>query len=152
MWYKHLHELTSDEWGEYRKVIKEALHGVIQESHNKGWPKAALTNVWDYFDHGFRESHGVSAVIINGEYLFLYAVGNSWWHTEPFLIEEFLLALKPGGSLAGCLSVIEDIAKAEGCGAVCIGTAAAPSNEVYARLLNRHGYKTLAYQLIKEVA
>lgn len=152
MWYKHLHELTSDEWGEYRKVIKAALHGVIQESHKKGWPKAALTNVWDYFDHGFRESHGVSAVIINGEYLFLYAVGNSWWHIEPFLIEEFLLALKPGGSLASCMSVIEDIAKAEGCGAVCIGTAAAPSNEVYARLLNRHGYKTMAYQLIKEVA
>lgn len=151
MWYKHLHELTSDEWGEYRKVIKEALLGVIQESHNKGWPKAALTNVWDYFDHGFRESHGVSAVIINGEYLFLYAVGNSWWHTEPFLIEEFLLALKPGGNLACCLSVVEGIAKAEGCGAVCIGTAAAPSNGVYARLLNRHGYKTLAYQLVKEI-
>lgn len=151
MWYKHLHELTSDELGEYRKVIKVALHGVIQESHKKGWPKAALTNVWDYFDHGFRESHGVRAVIINGEYLFLYAVGNSWWHTEPFLIEEFLLALKPGGNLAGCLSVIEDIAKAEGCGAVCIGTAAAPNNDAYARLLNRYGYKTLTYQLIKEI-
>ena len=151
MWYKHLHELTSDEWGEYRKVIKEALHGVIQASHNKGWPKAALTNVWDYFDHDFRASNGISAVIINGEYLFLYAVGHSWWHTKPYMVEEFLLALQPKGNLRACLDMVEVIAKEEGCSAVCIGTAAAPNNDAYARLLNRYGYKTLAYQLIKEI-
>lgn len=151
MWYKHLHELTSDEWDEYRKVIEEALPGVIREAHNKGWPPESLTDVWDYFNRNVRDERGMSAVIINGEYLLVYVIGYSWWHPKPFLVEEFLLALKPGGNLAGCLSVIADIAKTEGCGAVCIGTAAAPSNGVYARLLNRYGYKTLAYQLVKEV-
>lgn len=152
MWYKHLHELTSDEWGEYRKVIEAALPDVMRTAHDKGWPPESLTSVWDYFHKDVRDERGLSAVIINGEYLLVYALGTCWWHTKPFLVEEFLLALKPGGNLAGCLSVIESIAKEEGCGAVCVGTAAAPSNEVYARLLNRHGYKTLAYQLIKEVA
>lgn len=152
MWYKHWHTIDLADRALYRDVIMSKLPEITKVAHDKGWPAAALANAMDYFYADVRREHGISAVIINGEYLLLYAVGHSWWHTKPFLVEEFMLALKPGGNLAGCLSVIESIANEEGCGAVCIGTAASPSNEAYARLLNRHGYKTLAYQLIKEVS
>ena len=151
MWYKHLHDLEPAEWAEYGRVIAAELPGIVQEALKKGWPAEALSNVMEYFDKTVRDEYGLRAVIINGEYLFIYAVGYSWWHTKPYMVEEFLLALQPNGNLRACLDMVEVLAKEEGCSAVCIGTAAAPSNDAYARLLNRYGYKTLAYQLIKEV-
>lgn len=151
MWYKHLHDLEPEEWAEYGSVVAAELPGIIQEAHKKGWPAEALSCVMEYFDKTVRDEYGLRAVIINGEYLFIYAVGYSWWHTKPYMVEEFLLALQPKGNLRACLDMVEVIAKEEGCSAVCIGTAAAPNNDAYARLLNRYGYKTLAYQLIKEI-
>ena len=151
MWYKHLHNLEPEEWAEYGSVIAAELPGIVQAARKKGWPADALSDVMAYFKKSVRDEYGLNAVIINGEYLFIYAVGYSWWSTKPYLVEEFLLALQPNGNLRACLEMVEVIAKNEGCGTVCIGTAAAPNNDAYARLLNRYGYKTLAYQLVKEV-
>ena len=151
MWYKHIHDLEPAELAEYGRVIAAELPGIVQEARKKGWPAEALSGVMEYFKKSVRDEYGLNAVIINGEYLFIYAVGYSWWSTKPYLVEEFLLALQPNGNLRACLEMVEVIAKNEGCGTVCIGTAAAPNNDAYARLLNRYGYKTLAYQLVKEV-
>lgn len=151
MWYKYWHDIDPSDRERYRAVIESKLPEITKAAHDKGWPSSALSNVMDYFYDYVRREHGIRAVIINGEYLLLYVIGSSWWLDKPYLCEEFLLSLKQGGNIKNCLAVIETLAKDEGCGAVCIGTAASPSNEVYARLLNRHGYKTLAYQLFKEV-
>ena len=151
MWYKHWHTIDRYERERLRSVIVSKLPDITKAAHDKGWPSSALSRVMDYFYADVRRAHGISAVVINDEYLLLYVVGSSWWHDKPYLCEEFLLSLTPGGDFPACLAVIEALAKDEGCGAVCIGTAASPSNEVYARLLNRHGYKTLAYQLVKEI-
>ena len=151
MWYKHLHDFDQSDRERYNDIIAEKLPDITKAAHDKGWPASALANVLDYFRYDVRAEHGIQAVIINGEYLLVYVIGSSWWLDKPYLCEEFLLSLKKDGNIQNCLAVIETLAKDEGCGAVCIGTAASPSNEVYARLLNRHGYKTLAYQLFKEV-
>lgn len=151
MWYKYWHDVAPSDRERYSDIIAEKLPGTIKAAHNKGWPASALATVMDYFRYDVRAAHGIQAVVINGEYLLLYTVCESWWLDKPVLCEEFLLSLKKDGNINNCLDVIETLAKDEGCGAVCIGTAASPSNEVYARLLNRHGYKTLAYQLFKEV-
>lgn len=151
MWYKHWDTIPPTFKAEYRRCIEAKLNEVVLAAHTKGWPKQSLLGIRRYFDQQVRQQHGMKAVIINGEYLMLYVVGSSWWLDKPYLCEEFLLSLTPGGDFPACLAVIEALAKDEGCGAVCIGTAASPSNEVYARLLNRHGYKTLAYQLVKEI-
>lgn len=151
MWYKHWDTIPPTFKAEYRQRIETKLNEVVKAAHTKGWPQQSLYGIRRYFDQQVRQHHGMKAVIINGEYLLLYVVGSSWWLDKPYLCEEFLLSLTPGGDFPACLEVIEALAKDEGCGAVCIGTAASPSNEVYARLLNRHGYKTLAYQLFKEI-
>lgn len=151
MWYKHWHKIDDGDRERYRDVIVSKLPEITKAAHDKGWPASALADVMDYFCADVRVDHSISAVIVNGEYLFMYAVVHSWWSDKPILCEEFLLSLRPGGNFGECLEVIERIAKDECCGSVCIGTAASPSNAVYERLLKRHGYNTLAYQLMKEV-
>ena len=151
MWYKHWYDIDPSDRERYRDIIAEKLPDIIKAAHNKGWPASALATAMDYLRDDVRAKHGIQAVVINGEYLLLYVIGSSWWLDKPYLCEEFLLSLKKDGDIQNCLAIIETLAKDEGCGAVCIGTAASPSNEVYARLLNRYGYKTLAYQLFKEV-
>lgn len=151
MWYKHWDTIPPTFRAEYSELIREQIPAIRKAAHNKGWSLAALSNTDRFFSRATRLNNGMHAVIINGQYLFMYAVVNSWWSVRPILCEEFLLSLKRGGNFGDCLAVIERIAKDEGCGSVCIGTAAAPSNAAYERLLNRHGYKTLAYQLVKEV-
>lgn len=151
MSYKYWHAIDQSDRERYSDIIVDKLPEITKAAHNKGWPASALATVMDYFRYDVRAKHGIQAVVINGEYLLLFTVCSSWWSDKPVLCEEFLLSLKKDGSIQNCLAVIETIAKDEGCGAVCIGTAASPSNDVYARLLNRHGYKTLAYQLFKEI-
>lgn len=151
MSYKYWHDIDQSDRERYSDIIVDKMPEITKAAHNKGWPASALTRVLDYFRYDVRAKNGIQAVVINGEYLLLYTVCTSWWSDKPVLCEEFLLSLKKDGNIKNCLAVIETVAKDEGCGAVCIGTAASPSNDVYARLLNRHGYKTLAYQLFKEI-
>lgn len=118
----------------------------------KGWPCPDVAEWLRFLDDSHRRAAGLRAVVILDSYLLLYTVGESWWVSSRVLCEEFLLAVRDDvRPFADALAIIESLAKDFGCGAVCIGTAASPSNEVYSRLLQRSGYKPLAYQLVKEV-
>lgn len=151
MSYKHWDNLTPGERVAVNAEIHRRIPDIRATAVAKGWPQPCLENIEAEFDASLYPGHSRDAVVVNGEYLVLYDKVDSWWHSKPMLCDETILALRPGGNFAALLASIEKLAKAEGCGAVCLGTAAAPSNEAYTRLLTRHGYKALAYQLVKGI-
>ena len=151
MSYKNWIDLDPEVKARYIKTLEAALPKIREVVIAKGWPEDALSQTLEYLKWPVFISSGLSALVINDEYLFLYAIGDGWWSTRPYMVEEFIFALEPNGNFDACLAVIENHAQELGCGTVCIGTAAARSDKAYARHLSRRGYRVLAYQLIKEV-
>lgn len=151
MLYRNWLDLDPAIRARYIATLEVALPKIREVVLAKGWPKDALANVLEYLKLPVLIRSGLTALVINDEYLFLYAIGDGWWSTRPYMVEEFIFALEPNGNFDACLAVIENHARELGCGSVCIGTAAARSDKAYARHLSRRGYKTLAYQLVKEV-
>lgn len=91
------------------------------------------------------------AWIVDETYLVMYVVDTPWYGNKPWLLEQLVLALKPGGDFSAVTDFLEDRARAEGCSFCVVGTALAPSDKALARLYTRQGYQGEVITLTKEL-
>ncbi len=117
----------------------------IKSRETKKWIKTiSLERVIETINEG-------PAWIVDEHYLVMFMVDTPWYADEPWLMEQLVLSLAPGGNFSAVTDFLEDQARAEGCRIVTVGTALAPVDKALARLYIRQGYEGEVITLTKEL-
>ena len=94
----------------------------------------------------------IDIVLINDEYLFVYAVNQPWYATTTQLVELGIYRIKPGPTkFKDVVACMHSIALGEGCDKIVVGTMKPQNNAALARMYERQGFKISHYTLSKEV-
>jgi hypothetical protein len=86
-----------------------------------------------------------------GGMFFMFRVAYSWQKGAPILVEELVLRLGPGGTLADVTVVAETMARELGCVGVVFGTAFSDRDETLSAAYQQLGYQEEARLLYKEI-
>lgn len=94
------------------------------------------------------EVPGLRAYILCDTHLLFASIGQMWWSSDPWLIEQWYLRVAPGRS--DPLAAVDRLAQDAGCSAVAFGTSLAANDAALGRMLTSKGYRLESTQYIKD--